>query len=113
MKRGIIAAVIIIAVTAFAITVNITLENKTDILYGFAQAASADKIKGKDLYNEWEKQIIYFELFTDHGYFEKIDKQIKKLSILENEAYTAACKEITIDLIELKEHLSFSFGNIF
>lgn len=113
MKRGIIAVLIILGVTVSAIAVTLSLEHKVEKLYEIAASASDNKIKLSEFCEEWEKQIIYFELFTDHGYFEKIDKQIKKLSFLEGESYVTACKEIMIELNELNEHLSFSFGNIF
>lgn len=113
MKRGIIAAVIIIIIIAFATTVNIMLEKETDLLYEFADCASTDRTQLEKLCNEWEKQIIYFKFFTDHGYFETIDKKIKKLRYLDGESYVTTCKDIMIDFQTLKEDISFSFGNIF
>ncbi len=113
MKRGIIAAVILISVTALAITVNHTLSQKAERLYVLAQSAVYDKAALEEFGAEWDREIIYFELFTDHSYFETIDKKIKKLRYVEGDNYRTACAEAMIDISALKEHISFSFPSIF
>lgn len=113
MKRGIIAAVILTAITVFAVVVNITLTHRTDRLYSLAQAALQDKAALEALSKEWEKQVVYFEFFTDHNYFEHIDKHVRKLAYLDGELYTSACAETLIEFAALGEHLSFTPGNLF
>ena len=113
MKRGIVAAIILTLIIAIAVTINVALVNKADRLYTLAQQATDSKSKLYTLDTEWKKQIIYFELFTDHGYFENIDKRIKKLTYLDGEAYRIACTETAVDFCTFKEHLAFSIGNIF
>lgn len=113
MKRGIVSIIILTVCVAFAVTVSLTLEHKAESLHSVALAAVDDKSSVYTLEDEWEKEIIYFELFTDHGYFESIDTKIKILEHLDGETYRNTCIETVIDLIELKEHLSFTFPNIF
>ncbi len=113
MKRGIIAAIILTAVTAFAVTVNITLTKKAEMLHSLAHSAVNDRAELETLCEEWEKQIIYFELFTDHGYFEPLDRKIKKLRYVDGKSYPLACAEAMLDIAAFKEHVSFSFRNIF
>ncbi len=113
MKRGISAIIILTCCIIFAIAVTVTLENKAESLHSVALAAADDKKFVYALEDAWEKEIVYFELFTDHSYFENIDKKIKKLRYLDGKTYRNTCREAVIDLIELKEHLTFSFPNIF
>ena len=37
---------------------------------------------GTALEKEWKKEIVYFKLFTDHGYFENIDKNYCKKHLI-------------------------------
>ncbi len=113
MKRGIIAVIILTAVTTLAITVNFMLSQKAEMLHSLAQSALYDRAALDRLSEEWDSQIIFFELFTDHGYFEPLDKKIKKLEYTDGENYRISCAEAMLDIAALKEHISFSFGNIF
>lgn len=113
MKRGIIAAVVLACVTLIAVTVTVTLQHKADTLCTLAQYALQDKSQLENLSTEWEKQVIYFELFTDHGYFETIEKKIRKLRFTDGEQYRIICTETLLDIATFKEHISFSPGNVF
>ncbi len=113
MKRSIIAITILTAVAALAITVNFTLSQKAEKLYNLAQSAINDETSLEKFSAEWDRQIIYFELFTDHGYFEALDKKIKKLKHVDGENFRLICTEAMLDIAALKEHISFSFSNIF
>lgn len=113
MKRGIISIIILAICIVSSVSVNLTLERKAESIYYKAVDAANDKSSAYALEKEWEKEIVYFKLFTDHGYFENIDKNIKKLQYLNGETYINTCTETIIDLVELKEHLAFSVTNIF
>ena len=113
MKRGIAALFILMACVVFAVSVNFTLEHKVQSLHSVAITAANDKNKVYILEDKWKNEVVYFKFFMDHEYFENIDKKIKKLPYLNGEAYRNLSRETVIDLIELKEHLSFSLSNIF
>ncbi len=113
MKRGIIAAVILACVTLIAVTSSVSLQHKADTLCALAQRALQDKTQLEKLSEEWDKHVIYFELFTDHGYFEAIEKKIRKLHFVDGEQYRITCTETILDIATFKEYILFSPGNIF
>lgn len=113
MKRGIIAGIILISIVSTAIAINFWLGHKTDLLFSLAQTVSQDKSQIEKLNEEWDKQVIYFKLFTDHASFEALEKKIKKLPYVSEENYGTICAEIIFDIVLLKEHISFSPSNIF
>ena len=82
------------------------IEKKTD-----EKGEVEEKIE--KLNEEWDKQVIYFKLFTDHASFEALEKKIKKLPYVSEENYGTICAEIIFDIVLLKEHISFSPSNIF
>lgn len=113
MKRGIIATVILLCCIVSALIVNSTLEHKIEKLYNLAQSVTNKPYEFTEFENEWEKQTLFFSLFTDHNSFEEIDKQTAKIKYLDGELYYDACVEITADLATLKKKFSYSFPNIF
>lgn len=113
MKRGIIAVGMLTIILISAITVNFSLIHKADALHTLAQYAIQDKKALENLDTEWEKQIIYFELFTDRSYFESLDKKIKKLSYIDGENYRITCTEAMLEIAALQDHISFTFSGIF
>ena len=112
MKRGIAAIIILTFCITFALIITFMLELKTQAIIDLAQSAANDKNNVYILEKEWNKKVIYFELFADHNYFEGIDKKIRNLKYLEGEIYRNTCTEAVIDLMELKKHLTFSLPNI-
>lgn len=112
MKRGIAAIIILTFCITFALIITFMLELKTQAIIDLAQSAANDKNNVYILEKEWNKKVIYFELFADHSYFEGIDKKIRNLKYLEGEIYRNTCTEAVIDLMELKKHLTFSLPNI-
>lgn len=113
MKRGIIGVIILVISAISSISVNSLLVNKADELASFARAACNSKDELQTFEQEWKKQVIYFKLFTDHGYFEHIEKDIEMLKYYSGEKYSIACQNAVTDIDTFKEHISFSFGNLF
>ncbi len=113
MKRGIAAIIILTFCITFALIITFMLELKTQAIIDLAQSAANDKNNVYILEKEWNKKVIYFELFADHSYFEGIDKKIRNLKYLEGETYTNTCTETVTDLVKLKEYLKFSLPNVF
>lgn len=113
MKRAVIAVIILVSVTISAAAVNLMLSQKTERLYVLAESATYSKTRLEEFDTEWNRQLIYFKLFTDHAYFEPLDKKIKKLAYIEGGQYEVICTEVMLDIAALKEHISFSFANVF
>jgi len=113
MKRGIAAIIILTFCIAFAVIITFMLELKTTSIIALAQSAVNDKNSVYVLEKEWNREVFCFELFTDHSYFEGIDKEIRSLKYLKGETYRNTCTKTVIDLIKFKEYLAFSLPNIF
>ena len=111
MKRGLTAIILLTFCITFAVVVTFILELKTQAIIDLTQSAANNKNTVYILEKEWDKEVIYFELFTDHSYFESIDKKIRNLKHLKGETYINACKETVTDLIKFKEYLDFSLPN--
>lgn len=113
MKRGTAAIIILAVCLIFSITINNMLEHKAESVLFLAKAAVNTKESASVLEKEWNKELIFFKLFTDHSYFESIDRNIKMLQYLDGETYRDTCNKTVVDLIEFEEYLSFSLPNIF
>ena len=113
MKRGIIATIILFTSIVLSSTTNLALQHKIEKLYTLAESATKSPSCFSDFEKEWNKQSLFFSLFTDHSDFEEIGKQIVKAKHLKGEKYTDTFAEITTALVNMKRKLSYSVENVF
>ena len=113
MKRGTAAIIILTVILCIGLTVNFALPDKAHMLYTYALTAADNKTDLTVLEEEWNKQKIYFLIFSEHGSIENIDKSISALRYADESNYRFLCQQTAYAFTLLADEISLSLGNVF
>lgn len=113
MKRGLIAVILLALIVTTAAISSVVLTKRLDTLSSLAENALGSEENAKKLEDGWEKNRVLFSVFIGHNHFEQLNADACALKYLEGEEYRTVCADIIVRLDELKDHVSFSIGNLF
>ena len=113
MKRGTAAIIMLALILGIGITINTVLPKKAYTLQSYALAAADDKYLLSSFEKEWQKQKIYFLIFTEHGRIENIDQSIAALHYADDSNYRFLCLQTACALALIADETALSLGNVF
>lgn len=113
MKRGITAAIILIAVflISFAATKIITV--KAEDLVELTKEVYSGKQSIETLQAEWKKQMNWFSLFLAHSHLDPIETAIEELAYISEEEKEKNYAQLIAELDGIAGHISLSLYTVF
>ena len=113
MKRGITAAIILIAVFLLALASTKIITVKAENLVELTKEVYSGKQSIETLQTEWKKQMNWFSLFLAHSHLDPIETAIEELGYISEEEKEKNFAQLAAELGGIAEHISLSLYTVF